>query len=129
MSFFFSKKDFKCHSCNPATDKQTKSESKLNQNILLSVDLLSSCISSSLERTKLNKNKNDACYDILCIWIRYLFWNVNNVQNIICMYASKVQSIANVYLSRRKNISSWMAETVSCNFFISISITWYMWMK
>jgi len=66
MSFFFSKKDFKCHSCNPATDKQMKSESKLNQNILLSVFLLSSCISSSLERKK-RKEKSDDCYDIFYV--------------------------------------------------------------
>jgi hypothetical protein len=64
MSFFFSKKDFKCHSCNPATDKQTKSESKLNQNILLSVVLLSSCISSSLERTKIR---------MMLVMISYVF--------------------------------------------------------
>lgn len=52
MSFFFSKKDFKCHSWAPATDKQTKSETKLNQNILELVALLRSCISSSLEIEK-----------------------------------------------------------------------------
>lgn len=47
--FFFSKKDFKCHSCRPATDKQTKSDRKLKNAILELVDLLSSCISSSLD--------------------------------------------------------------------------------
>lgn len=52
MSFFFSKKVFRCHSCSPATDKQTKSESKLSQNILLLVALFSSCISSSLQIEK-----------------------------------------------------------------------------
>lgn len=49
MSFFFSKKVFKCHICKPATDKQTKSERKLNQAILELVLRFSSCISSSLE--------------------------------------------------------------------------------
>ncbi|MFS8028992.1 hypothetical protein Hanom_Chr16g01517091 [Helianthus anomalus] len=48
MSFFFSKKDFKCQICIPATDKHMKSERKLNHAILEFVTLLSSCISRSL---------------------------------------------------------------------------------
>ena len=51
MSFFFSKKVFKCQNCNPATDKQRKSERKDNQNILEVVAWFSSCISSSLEKS------------------------------------------------------------------------------
>lgn len=66
MSFFFSKKVFRCHSCNPATDKQTKSESKLNHAIFVFVLLFRSCISSSLplyivQNFKTNKENNHMC--------------------------------------------------------------------
>ena len=49
MSFFFSKKDFKCQNWKPATDKQTPSDKKLNHAIFEFVDLFSSCISSPLD--------------------------------------------------------------------------------
>lgn len=53
--FFFSKKVFKCHSCNPATDMQKKSESKHSHNILVLVVQLCSSISSSLKANMVNK--------------------------------------------------------------------------
>lgn len=58
ISFFFSKKDFKCHSCKPATDKQTKRDRKLRNAILELVELFSSCISSSLYGLQKVKNNN-----------------------------------------------------------------------
>lgn len=48
-SFFLSKNVLRCHSCRPATDKQTKSDRKLKVAIFEFVDRFNACICSSLQ--------------------------------------------------------------------------------
>jgi len=92
--FFFSKKVFKCRSCNPATDMQTKSERKHSHNILVLVSQLCSSISSSLKENMVNRR---------------------NIK-ILIKFELRIQIQTNVhaYCFRRSIISSWMEETTSC---------------
>ena len=50
MSFFLSKNIFKCQICITTTTKQTMSEKKLNVAIFELVDLIRTCIDSSLQK-------------------------------------------------------------------------------
>lgn len=82
MIFFFSKKVFRCHSCSPATDKQTASERILIHAILEFVDLFSSCISSSLSGSTRTHVKGNSTRDNILVspWIRW----VDKTFNITC---------------------------------------------